>query len=70
LLIYQIYNDVIERILFVNTAVLLSRVIVVVMGGYMSTRNTRKRSSSEASLDTEVGNEADIRNRKKYVLIA
>jgi len=40
------------------------------MGGYMSTRNTRKRSSSEASLDTEVGNEADIRNRKKYVLIA
>jgi len=38
------------------------------MGNYMFARSTRKRTSSEASLDSEVGDDKNIRSRKKYVL--
>ena len=40
--------------------------IVKIMGSFLSARNNRKRTSSNASLDAEVGEDADIRSRKKY----
>jgi len=38
---------------------------VIEMGNYMSARNTHKRTSSDASLDSEVGDDENKRNKKK-----